>query len=83
MNQVTAKDVLNEFVATSEFEDIRSLDDLISGDVVMYKEGTKHAGMVGRVVNMHQELNTVDLKVGNATRVDVPLSDLAKEIRSA
>lgn len=81
MSKVTARDVLNELTATSRQVDYSSLSEVESGDMVVYKAGTEHAGMVGLVAGTHVGNNSVDLKVGNATRVDVPLGDVAKIVR--
>ena len=53
---------------------ITSIDMVKEGDQVMFKKGTAYAGMAGFIVNKHAD--SVDLKFGKATRMEVPLSDL-------
>lgn len=55
--------------------EIQSLDDVDVGATVMFKKGTTLEGVVGLVLNK-REPNSVDLKIGKATKVDIPISDL-------
>jgi hypothetical protein len=79
---VTAADVLstceNAASGTQRESAIGSMSNIKEGDEVKYKAGHRDEGMVGRVAGLHPERNMVDLKVGNATRVDVPISDLLR-----
>lgn len=69
---------LNEFSATHNEVPASMLK---SGDQVIYKSGDRLEGLIGLVVNVRQ--GKVDLKIGNATRVDVEISRLNKLERSA
>lgn len=55
---------------------IGSIKDLKLGANVIYKAGHPLQGMLGIVLNMKADAGTVDLKIGRATRVAVPISDL-------
>jgi len=55
---------------------ISDIEDVDVGDVVQYKKGTELEGTIGLVVNKHKD--SVDLKVGKATKIEVPISDLEK-----
>lgn len=62
-------DSVNEMVAKPA-----SAANLKSGDNVIYKKEHKNGGMMGSVVMVRGD--KVDLKLGKATMIDVPVSDL-------
>lgn len=55
---------------------IGSVGDLKSGDWVIYKDGHPLAGTTGIVIETHPDASTIDMKVGKATKMGVPASDL-------
>lgn len=54
-----------------------AIGDLKGAETVIFKKDHKEcAGMMGAVINIRKESGTVDVKVGNANRLEVPLTDL-------
>ena len=65
-------DHVNEMVA----KPIGGIDSIKAGDVVIFKKEHACGDMMGAIIGIHKERSTVDVKVGNANKIDVPLSDL-------
>lgn len=59
-----------------EGSNVGSADSLKPMDNVTFKKGTEHEGQLARVVDVNKGQNTVNLKMGSATLVDIPVSDL-------
>lgn len=53
-----------------------AVKDLKGAEVVIFKDGTKHAGMMGSVINTHPDRNMVDVRLGKALFTDVDAADL-------
>jgi hypothetical protein len=56
--------------------EIPSIDALKQNQQVMYKPGTEFEGLLGTIIDIHPETQTVDLRVASSTRMEVPVTDL-------